>query len=201
MDPIDYRQKITTALKELALVQGFSRVTVDDLAAYTGISKRTIYRYFRSKEEIVESVMEDLMRGIEKSIRMAVETSAHPVDKITGAIGVVLRNVRLIQPLALRDLQKSYPRLWEKVEQFRAEKIQKIFEDLLLESGHDCFRKVNPKIFTTALLAGIRTVVNPSFIMENNLSPEETIQSLFDIFLNGIAMEKTELNRGAAESL
>ncbi len=167
---------------------------MDDLAARTGISKRTIYRYFRSKEEIIVAVMEDLMHGIEKDTRMAMEASEHPVEKITGAIGVVLRNIRQIQPLALYDVQKHYPQLWERVEQFRAEKIQKIFEDLLVEGGHDCFRKVNPKIFTTALLAGIRTVVNPNFIMENNLSPDETIQSLFDLFLNGITMEKTELN-------
>nr|WP_282432449.1 TetR/AcrR family transcriptional regulator [Pelotomaculum schinkii] len=185
---------MTAALRELASVQGFSRVTVDDLATRTGISKRTIYRYFRSKEEIIVAVMEDLMHGIEKDTRMAVEASEHPVDKITGAIGVVLRNIRQIQPLALHDVQKHFPQLWERVEQFRAEKIQQIFEELLAGDGQDCFRKVNPKIFTAALLACIRAVVNPNFIMENNLSPEETIRSLFDLFLNGITMEKTELN-------
>lgn len=165
---------------------------MDDLAAHTGISKRTIYRYFKSKEEIVVSVMEDLMRDIAKDIRVAVDSSDHPVEKITSIIGVVLQNIRMIQPLALHDVQKYYPKLWEQVEQFRAEKIQHIFEELLVDNGEDCFRKVNPKTFTAALLAGIRAVVNPNFIMENNLSPEETIQSLFDIFLNGIAVEKTD---------
>lgn len=187
---IDYRQRITAALRELAAAQGFSRVTVDELAAQTGISKRTIYRYFRSKEEMITAVMQDLMDSIEKDSRVAVERANHPVDKITGAIGVVLQNVSQIQPLALQDVQKHYPQLWEKVEQFRADKIQYIFEELLAGDGQEFFRKVNPKIFTTALLACIRAVVNPNFIMENNLSPEETIQSLFDIFLNGIILEK-----------
>ena len=163
---------------------------MDDLAAVTGISKRTIYRYFKSKEEIIVAVMEDLMHGIEKDIRVVVDSTEHPVEKITGAIGVVLKNIRQIQPLALHDVQKYYPQLWERVEQFRAEKIQHIFEELLVGNGQDSFRKVNPKIFTAALLASIRAVVNPKFIMENNLSTEETIQFLFDIFLNGITMEK-----------
>lgn len=163
---------------------------MDDLATRTGISKRTIYRYFRSKEEIIVAVMEDLMHGIEKDIRIAVEASEHPVDRITGAIGVVLRNIAPIQPLALHDVQKYYPQLWERIEQFRAERIQRIFEELLTGDGQGCFRKVNPKIFTAALLAGIRAVVNPNFIMENNLSPKETIRSLFDIFLNGIVTEE-----------
>ncbi|MDD4237059.1 MAG: TetR/AcrR family transcriptional regulator [Desulfotomaculaceae bacterium] len=198
---IDYRQRITAALKDQAKERGFSRVTVDDLVAVTGISKRTIYRYFRSKEEIIVSVMEDLMCGIEKDTRKAVEASVHPIEKITGAIGVVLQNITQIQPQALHDVQKYYPQLWESVEQFRAEKIQHIFEELLMGNGEDCFRKVNPKIFTAALLAGIRAVVNPNFIMENNLSPEETIQALFDIFLNGITVEKTELNQETGRSI
>nr|WP_282434327.1 TetR/AcrR family transcriptional regulator [Pelotomaculum sp. FP] len=192
---------MTAALRELASVQGFSRVTVDDLATRTGISKRTIYRYFRSKEEIIVAVMEDLMHGIEKDTRMAVEASGHPVDKITGAIGVVLRNIRQIQPLVLHDVQKHFPQLWERVEQFRAEKIQQIFEELLAGDGQDCFRKVNPKIFTAALLACIRAVVNPNFIMENNLSPEETIRSLFDIFMNGIITEEQKPKQITGRSL
>lgn len=187
---IDYRQKITAALKEMASVQGFSKITMEELAARTGISKRTIYRYFRSKEEIIVAVIEDLMQNIEKETKKALETSHNPIEKITGAIGVVLQNISQIQPLALQDVQKYYPQLWERIEQFRAEKVQQIFEELLAGDGRDCFRRVNPIIFTTTLLAGIRAVVNPKFIMENNLSPEDAIRSMFDIFLNGIIMEK-----------
>lgn len=185
-------------MKELASAQGFSRVTMDDLADHTGISKRTIYRYFGSKEEIVTAVIEDLMHSIEKDIKMAVETPGHPVDKISGVIRAILRYVKQIQPPALQDVQKCYPGLWEKVEQFRAEKIQHIFEELLAGDGQNYFRKVNPKIFTAALLASVRAVVNPNFIMKNNLSPEETIQSLFDIFLKGIIWEKIDVNPAAA---
>lgn len=163
---------------------------MDDLAAHTGISKRTIYRYFRSKEEIIVAVMEDLMHSIEKNTMMVIKTSINPIDKITGAIGVVIKNISQIQPLALQDVQKYYPQLWERVEQFRAEKVQQIFEELLAGDGQDCFRKINPRIFTATLLAGIRAVVNPNFIMENNLSPEDAIRSMFDIFLNGIILDR-----------
>ena len=45
---------------------GFSRVTVDELAARCGISKRTIYRYFKSKDEMIVTVMEEVMSEIEQ---------------------------------------------------------------------------------------------------------------------------------------
>lgn len=187
---MDYRQRIINAFKELAVMRGFSRVTVDELAAHTGISKRTIYRYFNSKEEIILSVVEDFMGILEKSIQHELASSDKPVEKIRNTLKAIPRNIKLLGPLAIYDLQKYYPHIWEKIEQFRAERIQKIFEGFLSGDEQGYFKKVNPKIFSTALLSSIRSVINPAFIMDNNLSPEETIQSLFTIFLYGIVAKE-----------
>lgn len=183
---MDYRQRITAAFKELAMAQGISRVTVDELAERTGISKRTIYRYFNNKEEIIVSVLEDFMSTIERKVDQAIAFSGDPVEKILNVIKVIPENVGLFFPMALRDLQKYYPHLWEKVEHFRAGKAELIIESILLNDETASFRKINPKVFTTALLASIRAVLNPAFILENNLNLEETVEGLFTIFLHGI---------------
>lgn len=185
----DYRQRVTDALRELAAVRGFCGVTVDELAAHTGISKRTIYRYFKNKEEMVNSVLEDFISSVEQKITEALNSSDDPVEMITNTIKVLIENIKMLQPVALHDLQKYYPHLWEKIERFRAGKIHQIFGKILLENKNRLFREINPDIITVALLASVRAVVNPSFIMENNLSPEETINSLFTIFLHGIVRQ------------
>ena len=59
---------------------------------------------------------------------------------------------------------------------------------------------MNPTIFTTALIAGVRATVNPTFILENNLSPEETIQSLFTIFLHGVVKGPSATGDGSQMS-
>ncbi|MCL6447893.1 MAG: TetR/AcrR family transcriptional regulator [Armatimonadetes bacterium] len=183
---MDYRRRIADALKELASIRGFYGVTVDELAARAGISKRTIYRYFNSKEEIIALVVEDLLLSLEEKVQEALESSNNPVEKITNVIKLIPKSSNLLSPLVLHDLQKHYPHLWEKVEQFRAGKIQQTFENLLANDEQGFFRKVNPRVFTTALISSVRAVVNPAFIMENNLSPEETVESLFSIFLYGV---------------
>jgi hypothetical protein len=43
---MDYRQGITSALRELTVMKWFFGGTVDELAVRTKISKRTNYRYF-----------------------------------------------------------------------------------------------------------------------------------------------------------
>ncbi|MFX4262765.1 TetR/AcrR family transcriptional regulator [Pelotomaculum propionicicum] len=183
---MDYRERIIAAYREQAAKRGFSRVTMDDLVELTGISKRTIYRYFSSKDEIVESVVVDFLRDMERKIEAAQDSAAGPVEQIFNVVRVIIGNIKLVEPLFLYDLHKYYPHLWERIEQFRAERIQQVFERFLAGSGQDCFREVDPKVFTTALLTSIRAVINPMFIIENKMHMEDAIQSLFNIFLYGI---------------
>ena len=161
-----------------------------ELAARCGISKRTIYRYFKSKEEMVVTVMEEFMSQIEQEMVAALNSSTGSVEKLSAAIHAVLRNMKRINVPFLYDLEKNYPHLWERVEQFRARKIQQAFEQIFAGDQRGHLKDIEPVIFTTALLAAIRSVVNPRFIMEQNLSPEKTIQSLFEIFLYGIVDEQ-----------
>jgi AcrR family transcriptional regulator len=183
---MDYRARIIAAYKDQAARRGFSRVTIDDLVDLTGISKRTIYRYFSSKDEIAEGVVDDFLAVLEQKIEAALASAAGPEEKLFSVITVITGNIKLVEPLFLYDLHKYYPHLWEKIERFRAERIQQVFERFLAAGEQDIFRNVHPKIFTTALLASIRAVVNPMFVIENQLHMEETIQSLFTIFLYGI---------------
>ncbi|MDR9787816.1 MAG: TetR/AcrR family transcriptional regulator [Peptococcaceae bacterium MAG4] len=187
---VDYRERVSHAFRDMALERGFSRVTVDELAARCGISKRTIYRYFKSKEEMVVTVMEEFMSQIEQEMVAALNSSTGSVEKLSAAIHAVLRNMKRINVPFLYDLEKNYPHLWERVEQFRARKIQQAFEQIFAGDQRGHLKDIEPVIFTTALLAAIRSVVNPRFIMEQNLSPEKTIQSLFEIFLYGIVDEQ-----------
>ncbi|OPZ75607.1 MAG: transcriptional regulator BetI [Firmicutes bacterium ADurb.Bin456] len=189
---VDYRERVKCNLRELALVHGFSGVTVDELAARCGISKRTIYRYFESKDEMVVAVMEEVMSEIGQGIDSALNSSTSPVERLGAAVHTLLTQMKRVPVPFLYDLEKNYPHLWERVERFRACKIQQVFGEILSGDQRGLIKEIDPVIFTTALLAGIRSVVNPGFIMDHNLSPEIAIQSLFEIFLYGIVDQKDQ---------
>ncbi|MFM7339105.1 MAG: TetR/AcrR family transcriptional regulator, partial [Bacteroidota bacterium] len=48
---------LTTAMQEF-MQYGFSRISMDDLAVKLGMSKKTLYKHFPSKEELVRGVLE-----------------------------------------------------------------------------------------------------------------------------------------------
>lgn len=75
----DARESILDATDRLLARVGYDKMTVDDIAHEAGISKRTIYLRFRSKEEIglssIDRVVQRLLKRLEE-IAGGAETSA-----------------------------------------------------------------------------------------------------------------------------
>jgi len=73
------RQLVANELSEAALqllaLKGFDAVTVDEIAVTAGVSKRTFFRYFASKEDVVVQFLADLGNGIRT------ELAARPADE------------------------------------------------------------------------------------------------------------------------
>ena len=52
------RQRILDAAYRLFRRKGFARVSMDDIAAETGVTKRTLYHHFESKDALLGAVLE-----------------------------------------------------------------------------------------------------------------------------------------------
>ena len=50
------RRRILDAAYELFYRKGFARVGVDEMAAFAGLTKRTLYYHFKSKDELLAAV-------------------------------------------------------------------------------------------------------------------------------------------------
>jgi AcrR family transcriptional regulator len=56
--PDQTRRRIIDAAYALFYRNGFGRVSVDSIAAAAGVTKRTLYYHFKSKDQLLESVLE-----------------------------------------------------------------------------------------------------------------------------------------------
>ena len=63
--PVTSRAELEQVALELFAERGFEATTVDDLAAAAGISRRTFFRYYASKNDVVWGDFDDLLRRME----------------------------------------------------------------------------------------------------------------------------------------
>ena len=53
------RKRILQAAYGLFRKQGFNRVTMDEIASAAGLTKRTLYHHFESKDRLLADVLEE----------------------------------------------------------------------------------------------------------------------------------------------
>ncbi|MFF5234800.1 TetR family transcriptional regulator [Dactylosporangium sp. NPDC000521] len=58
------RDELTEAALRLLAIQGFEETTIDQMAAAAGVSRRTFFRYFQSKEDVIIERLSDLGRRL-----------------------------------------------------------------------------------------------------------------------------------------
>lgn len=69
--PEDSRERLVDAALTLFAEQGYSAVTIDDIAARAGVSARTFFRHFPDKEEVLFADDDDLLPELLSAIRNA----------------------------------------------------------------------------------------------------------------------------------
>ncbi|HMK38384.1 MAG TPA: TetR/AcrR family transcriptional regulator [Bacteroidota bacterium] len=184
----DIRERIIAAASMRFTEEGFSSVTVGEIAAGLGISKKTLYKYFSGKEEILAVVTGRLLDGIRGEFRSIVEGDSSFLVKLEMLVTFLgMRLARFSRPL-LRDIQRHSPQIWDRVQQFRRDRISTDFKGLLLRGVADGFvrRDVDIDLFLMAFLGAVEAVVNPAVLAEHPLSVQEIIRSLMSVFFRGI---------------
>jgi AcrR family transcriptional regulator len=87
--PPDTRARIAAAAFELFAAQGYDNTTVDAIAERAGIARRTFFRYFRSKDDVIFPDHDNLLDEVRRYL--AATGDVPPVDAVCGAVRLVFR--------------------------------------------------------------------------------------------------------------
>src|SRR5436190_5616173 len=107
-DPVATR--IVTAARAHFLQHGFRAVTMDDLAAAMGMSKKTLYVHFGNKRDLLDAVI--AQKTADFAAEMDAVESGEPGDfeaTLHRLLDCMQRNAREISASFLRDLSKADP--------------------------------------------------------------------------------------------
>lgn len=122
-------QRITDAGISLFIQQGFDRTTLDEIATAAGISRRTFFYYFKSKDEILLSLQRGVGEMFAEAVRAAPATR-RPIDVIRRAIVEVCAPLPEADMLAIDKLMRSNEAVQARKQASYIEQERMLFEAL-----------------------------------------------------------------------
>jgi AcrR family transcriptional regulator len=183
---MNIKDRIIAACRDLSRQRGFHNINMDELAARAGVSKRTVYRYFSGKEAIIEATLDVFMDEVAFEADQLMQNEEEPARILSNLLNYLFINGQfVINPYSFNDLRVYYPRLWQKIDRFRLERIVSVLDYTNHNGKSALLSEVDPRIVSAVILASIQTVLNPNFVLANNLTFEETARQLNTLLLNG----------------
>lgn len=88
------RQKLLEVARELFAHKGLEATTMNDIAAASGRGRRTLYTYFRNKEEIYYAVIEEELERLSEKMDEVASMDVEPEEKIFTLIYTHLSIIR-----------------------------------------------------------------------------------------------------------
>ena len=187
------RQRIVDAARAHFFSHGFRSVTMDDLAAELGISKKTLYAHFPGKFDLLEAVLADKFSSVEATLKEV--TRAHPHDfpaTLHELLAGTQRELGEIKPPFVRDMRQKAPHVFKSVERRRGALIERHFGKLFVEGQRaGMVRKDVPaKLMIEILLALVQSILNPPKMEELRMLPKEGFAGILKIVLEGALTAK-----------
>src|SRR5690606_36438890 len=152
--------------------EGFYKTSMDEIARDLQMSKKTIYKYFQSKEGLLVEVANHLMTESKTHIDSILSSDENVVVKFLKIINMYNSKVLKCSEKWFTDLQVHAPRLWQTIDEFRTNRIYQVLSELVREGKEDGMidENIPTCVIVTSYNSTIRSMVNYQFLYENNMS-------------------------------
>jgi TetR/AcrR family fatty acid metabolism transcriptional regulator len=87
----DKRRLILDAAVRVFARKGYHTCRVGDIAEEAGVAHGLLYHYFRSKEELLETIFRETWRDVLDAVRSVEETDESARDRLAGVAKILLR--------------------------------------------------------------------------------------------------------------
>jgi len=189
----DVKVQILETAQPLFLQHGFNKVSINQITDAIGISKKTLYKYYESKEALV-------LRIIEKNIRDAAlqmnklhsSSKINYIEKMEKLMSISMDFFLKFSEVFMQDIIKYMPDILGKFEESSRVLIRDNFT-ILLKQGMEAniFRKdLDVDIFIDFYFFTIQKIQNPKTLSSVSYSLKDLHKQVINILFQGILTDQ-----------
>jgi AcrR family transcriptional regulator len=185
------QNKIVELTEEKFFRDGFYKTTMDEVASELKMSKKTIYKFFPSKDDLVKAIANHFMEGVKSKVVPALNSDKNAIEKLAELNKILAKISEKVSTKRMDEIKTYFPSLWNEIDNFRTKmmfaNITKVIDQGKAEG---LFVDYPTPIIMNTLVSSIRATVNPEFILNNNFSISEAALFVFKIVIGGIVTDK-----------
>jgi TetR/AcrR family transcriptional regulator, cholesterol catabolism regulator len=189
---MENKDRILEKAHDLFMQYGIRSITMDEIAAQLGISKKTIYQFFTDKDAMVEAVVNEVINRNEEDCRGFSLTAENAVHEIFVAMDFTQEMLKAMNPQIMYDLEKHHPAAYKRLKQYKYQFLfSTIKENLERGAREDIYRTdLNIDLTTRHRIESAFMPFNQEAFPQNKYPMNQTCQELAILFLHSICNPK-----------
>lgn len=189
---MEAQEKILKTSLALFFKYGIKHVTMDDIAKEIGMSKKTIYQFYKEKDELVNQLCEIEMHGKEtlfNSFSHDAKDPIHEIILISDSMRLMMQN---INPIFFLDMQKFYPTAFKRFQFFKESCVyQNVVSNIKRGIELGIYRdEIDPEFAARYRLAQVDLLMFGNAFSFEKISFIKTHELVLDMFVYGLCTEK-----------
>lgn len=189
---MEAKTRILQAAEVLFTRNGIRSVSMDDIATHLAMSKKTLYKWFENKDQIVLAVTEQHLSMEEAECCRMFEAAPHALDELFQMMSWAKRQIQDVHPGIFYDLRKYYPAAWALWEKHKNTFIlEKIGANLRRGMAEGLYRAdLDVDVLSRLHLAEIELAFNADLFPPRQFNPSAVHLTFLEHFLLGVATLK-----------
>ena len=182
------KKKIVDQSIQLFLKYGYKSVTMDDIAKHMGVSKKTIYVHFPTKDQLVEQSAVNHLDGIIKRINVISKQSKDPIIELYQIKKEALNHLSSEKNSPQYQLQKYYPSLYSRLKEKEFSALSGLFSNSIYEGIQTgIFRKdIDIDFVVRIFFNGIRGITDIKLFPIENYKIEDLLLNFSEYHLRAL---------------
>ncbi|HVG13133.1 MAG TPA: TetR/AcrR family transcriptional regulator [Flavisolibacter sp.] len=186
------KQRILEKAHELFHRYGLRSVSMDDIAAQVGMSKKTLYLYFTDKDELVDAVFTGIMEINKTQCSVEQQGADNALHEVFLAFDRTQEMFAHMNPAVLFDMEKYHATTFSKFKEFKNNFLYGMIK-ANIERGiaEELYREdIDIDILTRYRINSIMLAFNPEVFPTNRTQLVRIEQQLVEHFLYGLSTSK-----------
>ena len=187
-------QQLTQILEEgfdSVAETGVRAFTVESLAKRLAMSKKTIYKFFPTKEKLIRSIMQFVFTQINSTFKRVMADESNPAVQFIKIMETITKFAGKAPLNKIAELKSLYPDIWKEIESFRLSH-QEDFYTILYNAQEQGLARddINMRSASIIYINIIYSTFQPEFFLKNDFAIGETIRGYVQVVARVIFTDK-----------